>query len=229
MPTTSTTAASAGAGVQPSPPAIAPAEAASPAKTPAKVASPLDRPFLVTIDRYYQMIEAGIFDEKERVFLWKGWLVEKMTKNQPHTIAVTCLYREMSLVVPDTFYVSQEQPIAIVDDTLPEPDLTVVRGKPRDYPKRPPTIKDVVLVIEVADSSLAIDKGEVLNTYAAHGIPIYWVVNIPGRQIEVYSEPTGPAESAFYKVNRIYTQEEDIPVNIEGREVGRIAAREILP
>src|SRR4051812_22319441 len=154
------------------------------------------RPHRLTIDRYDRMIAAGVFTEKDPVFLWKGRLVEKMTKNPPHTIAETELYRLMIRLVPDGWYVAQEQPMAIPDDGVPEPDLTVVRGRTRDYKGRAPTAQDVALVAEVADSSLAIDSGEVLQTYAREAIPVYWIVNLPEKRIEVYTEPSGPVAAA---------------------------------
>ncbi|CAN5852532.1 Uma2 family endonuclease [soil metagenome] len=209
-----------------------PATATPPTDAPATVSpisSPLDRPFRLTIDRYYQMIESGIFHEKEPVYLWRGRLVEKMTKGRNHTIATTSLYRGLDRLVPQGFYVEQEQPMAIIEDGLPEPDLMIVRGALRDFQGRPPTTKDVVLVVEVADSSLAVDRGDVLATYASEGIPVYWIVNLPGRRVEVYNEPTGPANPSFYRLQRTYGPEEDVPVVLEGREVGRIAVRDLLP
>jgi hypothetical protein len=87
----------------------------------------------------------------------------------------------------------------------------------------------VTLIVEVADSSLPMDAGEVLETYAANAIPIYWIVNIPRRRIEVYSEPSGPAESPTYRASRLYLLGEEVPVVLDGREGGRVAVDAILP
>lgn len=187
------------------------------------------RPHRLTVDRYYRMITASVFTEKDPVFLWKGRLVEKMTKNPPHTIALTELYRLMTLLVPGGWYVAQEQPMVIADDGVPEPDLTVVRGATRNYKGRAPTAQDVALVVEVADSSLAIDFGEVLETYARESIPIYWIVNLPRRRIEVYTDPSGPADGPSYRDHRSYGPDDEVPVVLDGREVGRIAVRDVLP
>src|SRR5262249_5228395 len=146
-------------------------QSAAPAAPPSR----LDRPFRLTVDRYYRMIEAGILGEDDPVFLWKGQLVEAMGKGRPHSTALTTLYRLMVPIVPDGWYVEQEQPMTLGDDGAPEPDLTVIRGTPDDYPDRPPSAQDVALVVEVADTSLAEDRGEVLESYAAQAIPIYWV------------------------------------------------------
>src|SRR5512135_773649 len=142
------------------------------------------RPWPLTVDRYLRMIEVGILTPKDRVWLWKGRLVEKMTKGRPHTVAMTRLHHALIPLAAGTGYVEQEAPMRLLhrNDTLPEPDLKVVRGRPEDYAATP-TARDVPLVIEVADSSLADDRGEVLELYAAEAIPVYWIANAVDRQI----------------------------------------------
>ena len=80
----------------------------------------------------------------------------------------------------------------------------------------------------VADTSLAEDQGEVLETYAAQAIPIYWIVNLRQRRIEVYTDPTGPAGPPFYRSVHHYAADDDVPVVLDGREVGRFLARDVL-
>src|SRR4051812_23391751 len=109
----------------------------------------LDRPFRISIDRYYRLIESGVIGEDEPVSLWKGRLVRTMTKHQPHNIALSKTNRVFVRMVPDGWYVAPEQPFQIGDDSLPEPDLMVVRGEPDDYPDRPPTSRDLALVVEI--------------------------------------------------------------------------------
>lgn len=187
------------------------------------------RPYRITVDRYERMIAAGVFNEKDPVFLWKGMLVEKMSKGRPHIVALTQLYLLMTRIVPVGWHVEQEQPLILSDDTEPEPDLKVVRGALKDYPDHPPSARDVPLVIEVADSSLAVDSKETLITYASESVPVYWLVNIPKARIEVYSNPTGPTTRPSYTQLQSYGFEHEVPVVLDGREVGRIAVRDILP
>lgn len=186
-------------------------------------------PYRMTIDRYMRLIEAGVFTEKDPVFLWRGRLVEKMTKGDRHVFAVTELYPFLIGLVPVGWFVRQEQPIAMGDRSMPEPDLTVIRGGNRDFRDRTPTVRDVALVIEVSDSSLAIDSRGVLRAYAAEGIPVYWIVNIPRGRVEVYRDPTGPGESSSYRERREYGPDDEVSVILDGREVGRVAVKEILP
>lgn len=183
------------------------------------------RLFHVTIDRYYRMIEKGVFKANDSVILWKGSLVEKMTKGPPHNFAVTEIHGALFRLMPAAFFVRQEQPILLDDDTVPEPDCMVVRGASRDYSSRIPSASDVVLLVEIADSSLAIDSGEVLETYARNAIPCYWIVNLPDRRIEVYSKPEG----ASFTVKEFFGPDDAVPVILDGREVGRVAVRDVLP
>ena len=187
------------------------------------------RPYRLTVERYHRMIAAGVFDERDRVILWKGRLVERMTKGAPHSNTVINLIAGLFRVVPAGWHVRPEQPIMLGDDSEPEPDLTIVRGSTRDYPEAPPGASDVGLVVEVADSSLGVDAGEVLRAYAGEAIPIYWLVNLRLGRVEVYQDPTGPEETPGYRSRREYGPDDEVPVVLDGHEVGRLAVREVLP
>ncbi len=186
------------------------------------MASPTDHRHRITIERYYRLMNSGVYKEKEPIYLWKGQLVDKMTKNPPHVYSLTKLAALMVRSLPEGWHSRQEQPVELPDDSVPEPDLTVVRGTPEAYSQHHPTPRDVAIVIEVADSSLAEDQGDVLETYAAHQIPVYWIVNIPGQRIEVYSQPTGPVQRPFYRHSDFYGPPDEVPVVIDGRVVARL-------
>jgi Uma2 family endonuclease len=204
-------------------------ETVSPQNPSGRVASPLDHPYNLTVERYCAMIASGAFGKHEPLYLWKGRLIAKMTKGRPHVIAQSNLTARMVQVVPNGWHIEQDQPIAVGDDSAPEPDLAVIRGIADDYPNDPPSARDIGLIVEVSDSSLAEDLGDVLQTYAAQGIPIYWVVNLPARSILVHGDPTGPAERPDYRSRQEYQEGQEVPVVIDGREIGRIAVSEILP
>jgi len=191
-------------------------------------AEPEFSPCRITIDRYERMVESGVYHAKDPVFLWRGRLVEKMSKGRPHIIAALVLFRILDRLMPEGYHVEQEASIAIGDDTMPEPDLTVVRGALHDYPRQAPSARQVALVVEVSDSSVAQDSRTKLRAYAAEGIPVYWIVNLPRNRVVVYGIPTGSSETPDYRENREYGPDEEIPVILDGREVGRIAAREVL-
>jgi Uma2 family endonuclease len=204
---------------------IAGATAPPPATATPPTSARGGRPYRLTAEQYYQMIEAGVLAAADRVELWEGQLVEKMSKNRPHAIALGSLHHLLIPLVPAGWYVAQEEPIAIDDVRVPEPDLSVVRGSRRDYPQRPPTGRDVALAVEVSDTSLKKDLGTMMAVYAGQAIPVYWVVNLGARRIEVYAEPEGPS----YRSTRSYGPDDAVPVVLDGREVGRIAVRDVLP
>ncbi len=177
----------------------------------------------ITTERYLKMVEVGVFGRGDRVFLWHGRLVEKMTKGRPHSFAALKLNGLLAQIIPANWHVELEQPMDLGDDTMPEPDLMVIRGTLDDYRTRIPTPRDIPLIIEVADSSVAEDRGPVLRDYALAQIPIYWLVNIPKRRVEVYSQPSGPVKVPGYAVRGEYGTETEVPLVLDGREVGRIA------
>jgi hypothetical protein len=171
----------------------------------------------------------GYLHENEPLFLWEGQIVEKMIKGPAHFAILTDLYHRFVRLVPAGWFVAQEQPMTLTDASIPEPGITIVRGVPHDYLKRSPSAQRMALVVEVADSSLPVDQGEVLKVYACETVPVYWIANIPGRQIEVYTEPTGFTEQPYYRASRFYGVDEEAPVVIDGQEIGRITMREALP
>lgn len=210
----------------------APALPAAPPTPPAPAlrrATVLDRAHRMTIERYNRMVEAGVYGPKDKVILWKGILVDKMTKHPPHATAMTKLNRAMVRLVPDGFHSRLDQPVTLNGDSLPEPDLTVVRGEIDRYRIRHPDAAEIALIVEVADSSLTIDRGEVLEEYARAGIPTYWIVNIPDRLLEVYTEPTGPCDAPTYRVKRSLGPDEAVPVVLDGQEIGRLLVGDLLP
>lgn len=214
---------------------IAPLPANSPIGSPAapvvgtadESVIPLNALRRFTVEEYHALIAAGFFVEDERYELLRGLLVHKMGKNREHSI-VTRRLRQLLERLVLSGYVESQEPV-ITADSEPEPDVSVVRGKPEDYESQHPTAANVLLVAEVSDSTLAYDRGVKKEIYAEAGIPVYWIVNLVERQIEVYSQPSGPAQQTGYSSHDIFTAGGEAPVVIDGREVGRIAVNDVLP
>ena len=139
------------------------------------------------------------------------WLAAKRRKR---SAATSCL---VSLAG------SAKRPITL-GDSEPEPDVMMVRGDTRQYRDRHPGAEDVALVVEVADSTIERDRGIKKEMYARAGIPVYWIINLVERLIEVYEEPVG----SDYTSRRDYPAD-SVPVIVEGREVGRILVSALLP
>jgi Uma2 family endonuclease len=179
------------------------------------------------VEQYHAMVVAGILDEDAPVELLEGWLVVKCRKSPPHSVSKGLLYDIVRrLMPPDSFLCTVGA--VTTTDSEPEPDLMVIWGDPERYAEHHPGPGDVPLVVEVADSSLRRDRQIKKRVYARAGIPVYWIVNLVDRRIEVYTLPGGPTAAPDYAERRDYAEGEAVPVVIEGREVGRVAVGAVL-
>lgn len=195
--------------------------------TPAAV-SPLltSRLSRLTVVQYDRLIEAGALADAEDLELIEGLLVTKMGRKRPHVQGVRRAFAALSRIAPQGWLVAKEDPIVASEWSKPEPDLYLVRGTIDDYDERDATTRDVALVVEVADSSLAVDRDVKARLYAAGGVPVYWIVNLADDVVEVYSDPD-PVRG--YQTRRDHRRGESIPVFADGRELGRAAVEELLP
>ena len=136
------------------------------------------------------MVASGVFRGRERFHLINGYLVAKMTQNDPHATADELCGDALGRIIPAGWHVRAAKPIRIPSQaSKPEPDRCVVRGSIRDYARRSPEPADIALVAEISDSSLGEDRKQAL-LYARAGIPVYWIVNLVDRQVEVYTDPS---------------------------------------
>jgi Uma2 family endonuclease len=174
-----------------------------------------------TVDEYERMAE--VLDGC-RVELIDGYLVKKMPKKPPHVWAVRCIVEAMPSLLPPGWTWWKEDPVRIPAFDEPEPDVAVLRGAAEDYRDRIPDASDVALLVEVAETTLARDRGQKLAAYARSGIAVYWIVNLVDRQVEVY---TGPGPDG-YSSRVDFTAGQHVPVVIDGVEVGRIAVSDML-
>jgi Putative restriction endonuclease len=147
----------------------------------------------LTVEQYHRMVETGILADGAPVELLDGLLVLKdrgarLTVSPRHRWVVGRLSR-LSLVLPATCHVQLQGPITIAPNHEPEPDAAIIRGSIDDYPNRHPGPRDVSSLIEVAESSLERDRKAKLRIYSAAGIPQYLVVNVVGREVEIYEQP----------------------------------------
>jgi Uma2 family endonuclease len=182
----------------------------------------------LTVEQYHNMIHTGILTEDDPVELLEGWLISKMPKNPPHRATTRLIRKALEQIVPAGWYVDSQEPITLADSE-PELDVMVVRGQTRDYLDRHPGVSDLALVVEVADMTLRRDRTAKKRLYARAGIPVYWVVNLPDKRVEVYSDPSGPADRPDYRQQQNYGSGDTIPLLIEGVEIGRLAVSELLP
>lgn len=182
----------------------------------------------LTVEQYHAMARAGILEEGAPIELLEGYLVEKMTKHPPHSVATQLTQDAIRRVLPLGWRTMTQDPITLVDSE-PEPDVAVVRGDARRYLARHPGPTEVTLVVEIADSSLGVDRGAKQRIYARAGIPLYWIVNLVDRCVECYAAPVGPAQNPRYSSVGAYPAGEHLPLVIDGVEAGSIAVDDILP
>ncbi len=157
---------------------------------------PEPTPRRFSVDEYYAMAEAGILARDERVELIDGEIITMSPIGNPHGAGVD---RATDLIVPlvtGRAIVRVQAHVRLADNCQPEPDLMLLVRRGDFYSTEAPGPSDVLLLIEVADSSLSYDRNRKLPLYARHGIPEVWIENIPGRVVEAYSNP----------VNGEYTQ-----------------------
>ncbi|MGE5193758.1 MAG: Uma2 family endonuclease [Deltaproteobacteria bacterium] len=146
----------------------------------------------ITVANYDRMIAEGVFDgrvSRPRIELIDGELREMSPIGSQHELAIAILTEWSVQKLPaGKAWAWVQCSIAIPErDSAPQPDLAWVARK--DYSPSHPTHPDVFLIIEVADSTVIYDCGEKANLYASAGIADYWVVNIPGRSVEVFRQP----------------------------------------
>jgi Uma2 family endonuclease len=178
-----------------------------------------------SVRQYDTLIESRTIAEHERVELIEGVVVNKMGRNRPHIVAGNKGLRMLSAIIPSGWYVAKEDPVVVSNWSKPEPDLAVVRGQAEDYIAGDVTAADVALVVEIAESSLSADQEDMAQIYSSSVIPVYWIINLVDRCVEVYSEP----DAAGYQSCQRITSGEEVRVVIGGVEVGRIAVADLLP
>jgi Uma2 family endonuclease len=178
--------------------------------------------YRLTVDEYERIGE--MLDDR-RLELIDGYLVKKMPKNPEHSWSTKQVFKALERLLPIGWTWRTEQPVRIPAYDEPEPDVSILRGADDDYMHRKPRPADVALLVEVSESTLATDRGEKLRAYARAPIPIYWIVNLVDRQVEVYTVPSVDG----YTNRQDFLPGQQIPVVIDGQQVGQIAVDDILP
>ena len=157
-----------------------------------------------------EMLRRGDLDADRHYEILNGELYEKMGHNWPHAFAVNALQLIFGRVNSESFYVASLLPLKTGQD-LPEPDLKVIRGGLFDR-QETPTADEALLVVEVSDSTYATDFHIKSPIYATAGVPVYWIVDVNKRCIEVFRRPEG----GKYEEVTLFVEEAIIPPAFEG-------------
>jgi Uma2 family endonuclease len=174
------------------------------------------------------LIDVGVLTDEDRVELLENYLVLKTPANPPHDSTVTKLFRRLDRLAP-AGYVVRCQVGSSLPDSQPEPDIAIARADERAFDARHPRPDEIALVIEVSDSSLHCDRVDKGRIYARVSIPQYWVVNLVDRQVEVYTDPTGPVSVPVYRRRQDFAAGTTVPLELDGQAVGTVSVGELLP
>ena len=150
-----------------------------------------DRPrrHRLTVDDYYRMAEVGILDEEARVELIDGEIIDMAPPGSPHAGTVIYLTEVLMRAVDGRVTVLVQSPVRLGKYSEPQPDLALLRRRDDFYRERHPQPDDVLLVVEVAASSLRFDRKKKVPLYARHGIPEMWLVDLGSRRLSRYRAP----------------------------------------
>jgi Uma2 family endonuclease len=180
-----------------------------------------------SVARYQRMIETGILTPDDKVELLENYVVVRMPRNPRHD---STIQRILEILFPQrpTGWGLRVQSAILLSDSQPEPDFAFIRGPASAYENQHPEAKDVGLVIEVADSSLLRDQRDKTRIYARGAVPVYWVVNLVDRRLEVHSGPSGPTEIPAYSSMEIFSASATVPLILDGKKHAAFSVTDLL-
>lgn len=176
-----------------------------------------------SVDEYHRLCEVGLLDEGARVELLEGWVVPKVPHSPLHDATVHAIQKLLMRLLLG--WEVRVQSAVVTADSEPEPDVAVVIGPDSRYRDHHPSIGEILLIVEVADSSLQKDRRKA-GVYSSIEVPTYWVVDLQDRSIEVRQEPdvTGRA----YRKLRTFRDGETIEIADGGKVLATIAVTDVL-
>lgn len=163
-----------------------------------------------TLDEYHRLIEIGFFDEDERIELIRGEIIKMAAKGTPHTTCCSNLIRELVPLIAGQADLRCQDPITLPSSSEPEPDFAIVQQRADNYLSAHPTPPDIILLIEIAASSLAYDQEVKIPLYAEAGITNYWIFNLVANHLETYSEPYQAILGNGYSLKRIFLPHQSV-------------------
>ncbi|MEM9274782.1 MAG: Uma2 family endonuclease [Cyanobacteria bacterium P01_F01_bin.143] len=166
-----------------------------------------------TIDEYHELVDLGFFTENERIELIKGEIIEMAPKRTPHSVCNSRLWKELYELIGKQAEIRVQEPIVLLTNSEPELDVVIAKKKSDNYLAAHPTTEDIILVIEISDSTLKYDQEIKLPLYAEAQINNYWIINLVANRLEVYNSPFADANDKFdYRTKNIVLPNEKIAI-----------------
>ncbi len=164
-----------------------------------------------TLEEYHRLIELGFFASEERLELIRGDIIKMAAKRTPHSVCTCLLLKELYSLLRGKANVRGQEPIIIPPDSEPEPDIVIARKKEDNYLSSHPQVSDILLVIEIADSTLKFDREVKLPLYSEAGIMDCWLINLVDQQLETYRQPYQTSKGDYsYRSQQIYLADDVI-------------------
>jgi Uma2 family endonuclease len=177
---------------------------------------------------YDRLVELGILHEDERIELIGGHMIVAEPKGSPHQTSIEVTAEVLRTAFGSGWAIRTQGPVALDDESEPEPDVVVVPGRLRDYRADHPS--QPVLIVEVADSSVSFDRRYKGSLYARAGIADYWIVNLRRRVLEVYRKPAlAPGARFGWRYTTTRTVRESSTVSPLAAPSATIIVADLLP
>ncbi len=157
---------------------------------------------------YHRAIAAGVFSPDDKLELIEGYILQMAAKGRPHVITTSWLAGLLERQLPSGYFIQTQDPIRLNDRSEPEPDIAIVLGNLLDYIDAPPSPGDLILVIEVADTTLESDRQVKIPLYGKASIAEVWLVDINNCEITRYLSPT---ENGYEEVHVLNSKQQISP------------------
>jgi hypothetical protein len=155
-----------------------------------------------TVEEYHRMVQAGILGEDDRVELLEGEIVEMAPIGSRHASCVDRLTHLLVRQLAEKAIIRVQNPVRLGERSEPQPDLALLRPRPDFYAKAHPGPGDILLLVEVAEATIGVDREVKLPLFARAGVPEVWLVDLSGECIEVYRKPTPQGYQEVRQVRR---------------------------
>jgi Uma2 family endonuclease len=187
--------------------------------------TPSARLHAFTVEEYHRLLALGIVREEEHVELFEGYLVHHLPRSAAEENGADGVNALLCKLKPPSWVVHVQQTVTLGDSEL-DADLVLLPGT-QEVPACNPG-GDIGLVVEVADWTLESDRADKGRIYARAALPVYWIINLRDRRVEVYSSPSGTDAAPAYRHRQDFTSGESVPLVLQGEVIAHLPVADLL-